>query len=63
MEEYLKSSRKEYKRICKWVQQLNAEYDSKEVTHSQLLEEAREIGVAVVGLCTNEKKWIKLLEK
>lgn len=41
----------EYGRIVKWVQQLNTEYDNHEVTHSQLLEEAREIGVAVVGLC------------
>ena len=41
----------EYKRICTWIQQLNAQYDNKEVTHSQLLEEAREIGVAILGLC------------
>ena len=58
----LKHSHEEYNRICKWIQQLNGEYDNKEVTHSQLLEEAKEIGVAVVGLCT-EKKWIKLLAK
>ena len=51
MEEYLKNSREEYERVCKWIQQLNAEYDNKEVTHSQLLEEAHEIGVAVVELC------------
>lgn len=41
----------EYKRICTWIQQLNGEYENKGVTHSQLLEEAREIGVAVLGLC------------
>ena len=59
----LKQSRdEEYERICQWIQQLNAEYDNKEVTHSQLLDEAREIGVAVVGLCS-EKKGIKLLAK
>ena len=68
MEEYLKNSHEEYNRICKWIRQLNAQYDNKEVTHSQLLDEAREIGVAVVGLCTgktklSEKQWIKLLAK
>ena len=42
---------KEYERIIKWIQQLNAEFDNKEVTHSQLLEEARKIGVAVMGWC------------
>ena len=44
-------SHEEYKRICMWIQQLNGEYENKGVTHSQLLEEAREIGVAVLGLC------------
>ena len=52
----------EYERICQWIQQLNAQYENKEVTHPQLLEEAREIGVAVVGLC-REKKWMKILAK
>ena len=55
------TNREKYERICTWVQQLNGEYDNKEVTHSQLLEEARKIGVAVMGLCT--KKWISLITK
>jgi len=46
-------SHDEYDRICKWTRQLNAEYENKEVTHAQLLDEAREIGVAVVALCTD----------
>lgn len=53
--EYLKNPHEEYERIIKWIQQLNAKYSNKEVTHSQLLDEAREIGVAVVGLCTEKK--------
>lgn len=44
-------NRTEYERIVKWVNRLNSEYDNNEVTHSQLLDEAREVGVAVVGLC------------
>ena len=48
---YIQNKHAEYERICTWVQQLNGEYDNKKVTHSQLLEEAREIGVAVIGLC------------
>ena len=44
-------NRTEYERIVKWVNRLNSEYDNNEVTHSQLIEEAREVGVAVVGLC------------
>ena len=39
-----------------WIQQLNGEYENKGVTHSQLLDEAREIGVAVVGLCESSGK-------
>ena len=58
----LKHSREEYNRIVKWIQQLNREYENKEVTHLQLIEEAREIGIAVIGLC-REKKWMKLLAK
>ena len=46
-------SKTEYERIVKWITQLNGEYCNDEVTHSQLLDEAREIGIAVVGLCTN----------
>ena len=45
------TNHEEHERICKWAQQLNTEYDNNEVTHSQLIEEAREVGIAVVGLC------------
>lgn len=57
-------NREEYERIVKWVSQLNTEFDNNEVMHSQLLEEAREIGVAVVGLCKSDgKSWISLFAK